>query len=194
MTARATSAAVPRASALESRLTTVVVVAPLVGFVLAIGLWWGTGVDMNDLLVLAGMYALAGFGITVGFHRMLTHRSFDAPTAVRATLAILGSMAAQGAVIHWVADHRQHHMHSDRAGDPHSPHGEDGEGWCRVLRGVWHAHLGWLLGRRERPHARRYAPDLRRDPVITFVDRWFPAWLLLGLLIPFVVGLVLSGG
>ncbi|CAA9485011.1 MAG: Fatty acid desaturase; Delta-9 fatty acid desaturase, partial [uncultured Solirubrobacteraceae bacterium] len=137
---------------------------------------------------------LVGFGVTIGYHRLLTHRSFDAPPAVRGALAILRSMSVQGAVIHWVADHRKHHTFTDEEGDPHSPHTHDVPGWRGVVGGWWHAHTGWLFDRAERASARRFARDLREDPVMRFVDRWFFAWALLGLAIPFAAGFVLSGG
>jgi stearoyl-CoA desaturase (delta-9 desaturase) len=142
---------------------------------------------------MAVMYTLVGFGVTIGFHRLLTHRSFDAPTSVRATFAILGSMSVQGAVIHWVADHRKHHTFTDEEGDPHSPHLHGSSGWRGVLKGWWHAHTGWLFDRAERASARRFARDLREDAAIRWVDRWFPAWALLGLAIPFVAGYAIGG-
>ena len=109
------------------------------------------------------------------------------------TLAILGSMSVQGAVIHWVADHRRHHTFTDEEGDPHSPHTHGGEGWRGVLTGLWHSHMGWLF-EDEHTSARRFAPDLRKDPAIRWVDKLFPVWALLGLAIPFAAGLALSGG
>jgi len=181
-------------SALERRITVAAVAFPFLGFLAAIVLLWGGLVTGRDLAIFAVMYVLAGFGVTIGYHRLLTHRSFEASPAVRGTLAVLGSMALQGAVIHWVADHRKHHTFADEEGDPHSPHVGAGDGWRGVLRGIWHAHTGWLFDRAERASARRYARDLREDPVITFVDRWFPAWVLLGLLLPFAAGVALSGG
>ena len=139
------------------------------------------------------MYVLVGFGVTIGFHRMLTHRAFDAKPSVRALFAIFGSMSVQGAVIHWVADHRRHHAFTDEEGDPHSPHTHEGEGWRGVLTGLWHSHMGWLF-EGQRTSAKRFAPDLKKDPLIRWVDKWFPLWALLGLAIPFVLGFALSGG
>jgi stearoyl-CoA desaturase (delta-9 desaturase) len=183
-------------STLERRITVGAVIVPFLGFVAAIVLLWGGLVTGRDLAILAVMYTLVGFGVTIGFHRLLTHRSFEAPTPVRVTLAILGSMSLQGAVIHWVADHRKHHTFTDEPGDPHSPHVHDGEGWRGVLGGWWHAHTGWLFDRQvtERASARRYARDLREDPAIRFVDRWFLGWVALGLALPFAAGFALSGG
>jgi stearoyl-CoA desaturase (Delta-9 desaturase) len=181
-------------SALERRITIAAVVIPLLGFLVAIVLAWGGLVTARDLAIFAVMYLLSGFGVTVGYHRLLTHRSFEAPTRVRATLAALGSMSVQGAVIHWVADHRKHHTFADEDGDPHSPHTHGGQGWRGVLRGMWHAHTGWLFDRAERASASRFARDLKADPAIRTVDRLFPALALLGLALPFAAGLALSGG
>jgi stearoyl-CoA desaturase (delta-9 desaturase) len=183
----------PGASALERRITVVAVVLPFAGFIAALWLLWGGAVTARDLAILAVMYVLVGLGVTVGFHRMLTHRAFDAKPWLRATLAIFGSMSVQGAVIHWVADHRKHHAFTDEEGDPHSPHTHNAEGWRGVLTGLWHSHMGWLFDG-ERTSARRFAPDLRKDPLIRWVDRLFPVWALLGLAIPFAAGLLLSGG
>jgi stearoyl-CoA desaturase (delta-9 desaturase) len=178
---------------LERRITVAAVVIPFLGFLAAVVLLWGGLVTGTDLAIFAVMYGFTGFGVTVGYHRLLTHRSFDAPSGVRAAFAVLGSMTVQGAPIHWVADHRKHHTFADDDGDPHSPHTEGGEGWRGVLRGWWHAHTGWLFERDRPTSARRFAPDLREDPVIRWVDRRFLWWVLLGLALPFAAGLVLSG-
>jgi stearoyl-CoA desaturase (delta-9 desaturase) len=183
----------PAASALERRITVVAVVLPFAGFLAALWLLWGGAVSGRDLAILAVAYVLVGFGVTIGFHRMLTHRSFEAKPWLRATLAVLGSMSVQGAVIHWVADHRRHHAFTDEEGDPHSPHTHSGAGWRGVLVGLWHSHMGWLF-EDEHTSARRYAPDLRKDPIIRRIDRLFPFWVLLGLLVPAVAGFALSGG
>ena len=171
----------------------VAVVLPFVGFLAALALLWGSGVTWLDLGILAVMYVLVGFGVTIGFHRMLTHRAFDAKPWVRATFAIFGSMSVQGAVIHWVADHRRHHAFTDEEGDPHSPHLHEADGVRGVLKGLWHSHMGWLF-EGQRTSATRFAPDLKKDPVIRWVDKNFPLWALLGLAIPFVLGFALSGG
>jgi stearoyl-CoA desaturase (Delta-9 desaturase) len=183
----------PGASSLERRITVVAVALPFLGFLFALWLLWGGFVTGRDLAILAVTYVLVGFGVTIGFHRMLTHRSFEAKPWLRATFAILGSMSVQGAVIHWVADHRKHHTFTDEEGDPHSPHTHSGEGLKGVLTGLWHSHMGWLF-EDQHSSASRYAPDLKKDPVIRWVDRMFPVWALLGLVIPFVAGFALSGG
>jgi stearoyl-CoA desaturase (Delta-9 desaturase) len=181
-------------STLERRATVVAVVLPFIAFVAAVVLAWGGLVSGRDLAIFAVMYAFAGFGVTVGYHRLFTHRAFDAGPGTRGALAVFGSMGVQGAVIRWVADHRKHHTFTDEEGDPHSPHLHGGEGWRGVLRGWWHAHTGWLFDAGHRASPRRFARDLLEDPVIRFVDRWFLGWVLLGFAIPFAAGLVLSGG
>jgi stearoyl-CoA desaturase (delta-9 desaturase) len=177
---------------LERRITVAAVVIPFVAFVAALWLLWGGAVSGRDLAILAVMYLAVGFGVTIGFHRLFTHRSFDAKPWLRATLAILGSMSVQGAVIHWVADHRKHHTFTDEEGDPHSPHTHGGEGWRAVLAGLWHSHMGWLF-EDEHTSASRYAPDLKKDPLIRRIDQLFPLWVLLGLAIPFVAGFLIGG-
>ncbi|MBJ7347701.1 MAG: acyl-CoA desaturase [Thermoleophilaceae bacterium] len=181
-------------SKLERRITIAAVVLPFLGFLVAIVLLWGGMVSALDLGIMAVMYLISGFGITVGYHRMLTHRSFETSPAVRGAFAIAGSMSLQGAPIHWVADHRKHHDFSDEQGDPHSPHTHNHSGWRGVIVGWWHSHTGWLFDRKDRASATRYARDLREDPLIQWVDRHFITWVLLGLAIPFVLGFALSGG
>src|SRR5687768_9010853 len=139
------------------------------------------------------MYAATGLGVTVGFHRMLTHRAFKTKRWVRATFAILGSAAIEGPVISWVADHRKHHAFADVPGDPHSPHVDHGVGLGGVARGLVHAHMGWLFRHDQRGARDRYAPDLLADPVMRFVDRMFPAWALGGLALAAGLGVAIGG-
>ncbi len=154
---------------------------------------WNDLLHWSDILVFVIMYVLTGLGVTVGFHRYLTHRSFKTGKAVRATFGILGSAAIEGPVISWVADHRKHHAFSDKEGDPHSPHvGHEG-GWRGALRGLAHAHMGWLFIHTERGAKRRYAPDLMDDPVIGFIDRTFLVWALGGLAVAFALGYAIGG-
>jgi stearoyl-CoA desaturase (delta-9 desaturase) len=154
---------------------------------------WNDLMHWSDVFVFVIMYLLTGLGVTVGFHRYLTHRSFKTGKAVRAILAILGSAAIEGPVTAWVADHRKHHAFSDKEGDPHSPHvGHDG-GWKGALQGLVHAHMGWLFIHTQRGAKKRYAPDLVKDPVISWVDRWFLAWALGGLLVAFALGYAIGG-
>jgi stearoyl-CoA desaturase (delta-9 desaturase) len=139
------------------------------------------------------LYVATALGVTVGFHRHFTHRSFKTTRPVRVVLAVLGSAAVEGPVISWVADHRKHHAFSDRDGDPHSPHVGHGGGWRGTLRGLAHAHVGWLFVHDQRGKRSRYAPDLLDDPAIRFVDRTFLVWVLAGLALPFGLGWVLGG-
>ena len=166
---------------------------PVAGFVVALVLLWDRAVGPIDLSIMLVLYLLTGVGITVGFHRLLTHRSFEAPAAVRVTFAVLGSMAVQGPVISWVADHRKHHAFTDEEGDPHSPHLSRLPGLLGAVSGLWHAHVGWLFSAEGRASRERYARDLMRDRAIRFVDRWFGLWLLLGLAVPFALGWLITG-
>ena len=154
---------------------------------------WDKALHWRDLAILGGLYAVTGLGVTVGFHRLLTHRSFKTSPALRGIFAALGSAAIEGPVISWVADHRKHHTFSDEQGDPHSPHVGHGGGWRGTLRGLFHAHLGWLFIHTERGSKRRFAPDLMDDPVVSFVDRTFLLWAVIGLAIPFALGYAIGG-
>ena len=139
---------------------------------------WSSLLGWSDLIVFAIMYIATGLGITVGFHRLFTHRSFKTGKAVRAILAALGSAAIEGPVISWVADHRKHHAYSDQPGDPHSPHVDHGHGLKGALRGLLHAHVGWLFIHTERGLKSRYAPDLIADPIVSFINRTFVLWVV----------------
>lgn len=167
------------------------VFVPVVGLVAAVVLLWGRGVGTVDLVLLLSFYTLTTLGITVGYHRMFTHRALRAGPAVRGALAVLGSMSGQGPVIEWCAMHRQHHKHSDRPGDPHSPH-HHGAGVVGFFKGMWHAHVGWLFA--DAPaDASASVPDLVADPVLRFVDRHFWVWMLGGWILPGVVGGLVTG-
>jgi stearoyl-CoA desaturase (delta-9 desaturase) len=167
-------------------------VLPAVAVAVAVVLLWNSAVGVRDLAILVVAYTLTGLGVTVGYHRLLTHRSFETPRAVRFTFALLGTMAAEGPPITWVAHHRQHHAFADEEGDPHSPH-HHGGGWRGALGGLWHAHLGWLLDDRLGSSALRYAPDLVREPEMRWLSRHFLGVVAAGLLLPGVAGLALSG-
>ena len=168
-------------------------VLPFLAFIAAIVLLWNRIVDWSDLAVLAVMYFLAGFGVTVGFHRLLTHRSFQTFKPVEYLLAALGSMAVQGPVISWVADHRKHHAHTDEEGDPHSPHVGHAGGLKGSLQGLWHAHMGWLFDSHGRAEAKRYARDLVEDPGMRAINRNFLAIVFVGLALPFGLGYAIEG-
>jgi stearoyl-CoA desaturase (delta-9 desaturase) len=163
---------------------------PPVGLAVAIYVFWRHGVGPVDLGLMGGMYFLSLLGITLGYHRLFTHKSFTTPAFVRFLLAAFGSMALQGPVIQWVAHHRRHHQTSDTEGDPHSPHLHDGSLWS-ALKQAWHSHAGWLFGE-EPQDLRRSVSDLLNDPVVAFVDRTFWYWVLAGLLIPAACGLAIG--
>jgi stearoyl-CoA desaturase (Delta-9 desaturase) len=184
----------PVAHPARDRIITAVVTVVPFGLV-GVAAWhaWNDLLGWHDLVVFAVTYVVTGLGVTVGFHRHLTHRSFQAGRVVRGTLAALGSAAIEGPVISWVADHRKHHAFSDEEGDPHSPHVGHGGGLRGTLRGLAHAHLGWLFVHSQRGSKRRFAPDLLRDPVITFIDRTFLLWAAVGLAIPFGLGVAVGG-
>ena len=161
-----------------------------------IGMYFGWTAHMlvwQDLLVLGVLYCGVGAGVTVGFHRLFTHRSFKTSRPMRAFWAILGSMAAEGPVIDWVATHRKHHRYSDQDGDPHSPHLHERSGWRGEISGLAHAHLGWVFSDMEVADENRYAKDLLNDPWVKFVDRTFVVWVIAGLGVAFGLGVALTG-
>jgi stearoyl-CoA desaturase (Delta-9 desaturase) len=169
------------------------VVLPFIATLLAIVFLWNSWVTAADLIIAAVMYILTAIGITVGFHRLLTHRAFQTSKPIEYLFAVLGSMAVQGPVIAWVADHRKHHAHTDEEGDPHSPHaGLDG-GVQGVFAGLWHAHTGWLMSSQGRADWKKYAPDLYEDRGMRFINRHFGFLVYLSLAIPAVAGFVVSG-
>jgi stearoyl-CoA desaturase (delta-9 desaturase) len=168
-------------------------ILPFLATIAAIPLLWNSLVSTTDLLILAVMYLLTAAGITVGYHRLLTHRSFQTSKPVEYGFAALGSMAVQGQVIAWVADHRKHHAHTDEEGDPHSPHVGHGSGLLGVLRGLWHAHMGWLFSEHGRADWKRYAPDLYEDRGMRFLNRHFVALVIASLAIPALAGYAIAG-
>jgi stearoyl-CoA desaturase (Delta-9 desaturase) len=169
------------------------VTVPLLGVVAAAILLWGWGLGWVDLGLLVGMYLLTMIGVTVGFHRLFTHRSFQTSRPIQFVLGVLGSMTFQGPLIDWVGRHRIHHHFSDEDGDPHSPHTNGyGSGLWGLLRGFWHAHIGWAFAPMQEG-TERYAGDLRRSPMLRAVSALFPLWALFGLLIPAVIGLAVAG-
>jgi len=162
-------------------ITGTISVVPFIGLLLVGWQVWNEYLHWSDILVFAILYVSTALGVTVGFHRLFTHRSFATSRVLRGVFAALGSAAIEGPVISWVADHRKHHAFSDAPGDPHSPHVDHGVGWRGALRGLMHAHMGWLFIHTQRGARKRYAPDLVADPVVSFVDRTFIWWALGGL-------------
>jgi len=159
---------------------------PLAAVVAAIPVVWGWGIGWRDVVLAFLMYAVTGHGITAGFHRYFTHGSFKATRALRVGLAVAGSMAIEGPVIRWVADHRRHHAYSDRDGDPHSPW-RYGETFGALCKGLFHAHVGWMFDV-EQTNQRRFAPDLLADRDVVRISRQFPMWVLVSLLSPALIG------
>jgi stearoyl-CoA desaturase (delta-9 desaturase) len=183
----------PTAHETRDRVITAIVTAvPFLGLGFACWQTWEGLLRPSDVAVFAILYVSTAMGVTVGFHRLLTHRSFKTTKAVRAVLAVLGSAAIEGPVISWVADHRKHHAFADKPGDPHSPHVDHGVGWKGALRGLVHAHVGWLFIHTDRGSRARFAPDLVKDRVVSFVDRTFVLWALGGLAAAFGLGALLG--
>ncbi len=174
-------------------ITGIVTIAPVLSLFFVAWQLWDSLLGWRDILVFLLLYLLTGVGVTVGFHRLFTHRAFKTTPHVRAALAILGSAAIEGPVISWVADHRKHHQFSDQEGDPHSPHVGHGQGWRGALRGLAHAHVGWLFIHTHRGRRARYAPDLLADPIVSWVDRTFIVWALGGLAAAFALGWLCGG-
>jgi stearoyl-CoA desaturase (delta-9 desaturase) len=180
----------------QARLQRIVIlwltIGPFAGLVAAVVFLWGQGISGLDLGLLLGFYVLTGLGVTVGFHRLLTHGSFDTSKRARVVLATLGSLAVEGSVISWVADHRRHHAFADKEGDPHSPHLIEGEGLKSIFKGLWHAHVGWFFSE-EKTERGRWAPDLMKDPALRKIDRAFPALVVISFLAPALIGFVVTG-
>ena len=176
---------------LQRRVVLLLTAGPFVGLLLALWMLWGRGFSYTDLGIFVGLYGFTGIGITIGFHRLFTHRSFETKAWVKGLFAIAGSMAMEGSVIAWVADHRRHHAFADKPGDPHSPHLEEGAGLLGVLKGLWHAHMGWLFDR-TRTVQERWAPDLLKDRTVVAMNRLFPLWAILSFFAPAALGFAIT--
>ena len=160
---------------------------PFVGLIAAVALLWDRAVGPLELGLMAGLYVITCLGVTLGFHRLFTHRAFETSRPFRAVVAVIGSMAVQGSVIKWVADHRKHHAFTDQYGDPHSPH-LSGPGFWGAAKGLWHAHMGWLFESVGTTDERRFAPDLVKDRALRVIDKLFGLWVALSFAIPFALG------
>jgi stearoyl-CoA desaturase (delta-9 desaturase) len=169
------------------------VALPPVGLIVAIALLWNRAIGPLELSLLIGFYVITCLGVTLGFHRLFTHRAFETSLPFRAVVAVLGSMAVQGSVIKWVADHRKHHAFTDEEGDPHSPH-LAGPGFWGAIKGLWHAHMGWLFECVGTADESRFAPDLVKDRALRVIDKLFGLWVALTFLIPFALGWIIGGG
>lgn len=153
----------------------VIVLVPFLGTLYAIMLLWQRYVGWLDLTLMFGLYLLSGLGITVGYHRLLTHKSFETSPVMKALLLIFGTMAVEGNPINWASAHIQHHAHSDQEDDPHSP-----------LEGLWHSHIGWMFQHASNPKV--YGKWLYKDPVVVWVDRTWLVWVVLGFVLPLAIG------
>lgn len=179
-----------RASLQKVLVTSVLTAGPAIGLVVVLTLMWGHAVHVMDLVMAGGFYVVTGFGVTVGFHRMLTHRSFRATRALKIVLAIAGSMAIEGSATAWVANHRRHHMFSDQGLDPHSPHRFDGRP-LGVIRGFLWAHIGWLF-LADATSTGRFAPDLVDDTDMRRISMLFPVLAVVSFLLPLALGWALT--
>jgi stearoyl-CoA desaturase (Delta-9 desaturase) len=168
------------------------VLLPFAGVLVAVVLLWGTLVHWSALVAMFAMYLLTCLGVTLGFHRLLTHRSFQTYKWFQYGVAAVGSMSVQGPVMSWVADHRKHHAHTDQEGDPHTPHGH-GSGLKGAVAGLWYAHMGWLFEKSGQAEHARYARDLYEDRGFRIIHRTFGLWVLLGIAIPFAIGYAFAG-
>ena len=181
----------PRQTFVARAVTLLLVVGPLIAVGVAIPLLWGHLLNVRDLLLASAFYVVTGFGVTVGYHRLFAHRSFRAHRLLKVALAAAGSMAVEGSPVSWVANHRRHHLFSDKAGDPHSPH-LHGSSVLGQLRGFAHAHVGWLFAN-DSTSATRYAPELLADRDSRMISRLFPFFVVCSLAGPFFLGWTLSG-
>ncbi len=178
--------------ALQRLITTILVLAPVLALGAALPSLWGHAIHWRDVILAVALYTITGLGMTVGFHRLFAHRSFKATRVLKVILAVSGSLAVEGSLVAWVANHRRHHMFSDQPGDPHSPWwppGAKGGG----LRGFVHAHVGWLFGADSTP-IRRFAPDMLGDPDVVLIGRLFPLLAIASFALPFGLGWLWSGG
>lgn len=176
----------------EKVVTLTIVGTPFLVLVFGIIWYWGEGVQLRDVLLAAVLFLVIGHGITVGYHRLLAHRAFTACRPLKLALIGAGSMAFEGGPIGWVANHGRHHLFSDQPQDLHSPH-QFGAGTGAQLRGLWHAHVGWLLQHARAPWE-RHASDLLADRDLVVMNALFPVWCVASLAIPFGLGWLLGGG
>jgi stearoyl-CoA desaturase (delta-9 desaturase) len=179
-------------SRLERNANLAAVFVPLVALAVSVPLLWGRLVNTTDLLIAAVLYLMTGFGVTLGYHRLLTHRAYATHRPIERALALAGAMSLQGSPADWVADHRKHHAHTDKDGDPHSPHAGAGAGLGGAVRGLFHAHVGWLWRNQGQAETRRYAPELIEDRWMTFLHRRYYLVVALSLALPFVLGGLLT--
>jgi stearoyl-CoA desaturase (delta-9 desaturase) len=183
----------PASNRTERALNSLATLAPTIAFVVVAVVGWGHWLDLDDAIVFLSLWTLSGFGVTIGLHRLLTHRSFKTYKWLRYFWAWAGAMSLEGPLIQWVATHRKHHSFSDEEGDPHSPHGH-GEGLGGAIQGLWHAHIGWLLSADVAAAPTQYAPDLMQDRGMRFISDNYLLWVVLSLVVvPGAFGFALGG-
>jgi len=170
----------------EKVLVGIFVAVPFLAMLAAIPLAWGWGLTWHAAVIAIAFYYISGLGISMGFHRYFTHSSFKATTGLRIALALAGSLAIEGPVLNWVADHRRHHKYSDREGDPHSPW-RFGDDWKALAKGLAWAHTGWLFDGNHTSQE-KFCPDLLADRKIERISRLFPVWVAVSLLAPALIG------
>jgi stearoyl-CoA desaturase (Delta-9 desaturase) len=175
----------------QKLVTLVLVLGPAIGLAVSTSLLWGHAVNLTDVVMGTVFYLVTGLGVTIGYHRLFTHRGFTPSRVLKILLAVFGSMAVEGSVTTWVATHRRHHLYSDLDGDPHSPH-RYGQRGVALLRGLLFAHVGWLFVS-DSSCAERYAPDALRDKDIRRIGRLFPLLAICSLALPFGIGYLLGG-
>jgi stearoyl-CoA desaturase (Delta-9 desaturase) len=178
---------------LERNVNLTAVFLPPLAIAIAVPLLWGSLLGPADVAIALTMYVITGFGITVGYHRLLTHRAFATHRTLERALALAGALAVQGSPGDWVSDHRKHHAHTDQEGDPHSPHAGYGAGVGGALRGLWHAHVGWLWRTQGAADARKYAPELVEDSFMRSLHRRYHLIVLATFALPAALGLALTG-
>lgn len=172
-------------------LTAVILLAPVAALGVILSQVLSDGLAWRNIVIAAIFYVIVAHGVTIGFHRLFTHKSFEARRPLKIALALLGSMSFQGSLIGWVADHRRHHMFTERPGDPHSPTRPPTQPFGRI-RGLVHAHLGWFF-KHESTSRPRFAPDLLADRDVVFIDRLFVPCSVLTLALPFGLGYAITG-
>ncbi len=175
----------------QRRLVVFLTILPFVGVIAAVWMLWGSGLSLTDVGLFLAFYLFTGLGVTIGYHRLFTHKSFESSRALKIVLAIGGSMSIEGSLIGWCAIHRRHHAYSDTEGDPHSPHLDEGPGLKGVVKGLWHAHMGWLVSP-ELTDETRWAPDLQKDKDLVRISKLFPLFAVISFLLPGLLGLVLT--
>ncbi|MCB1743119.1 MAG: acyl-CoA desaturase [Gammaproteobacteria bacterium] len=181
----------PEVLRIQRAIALAVVLLPLLGTILALVLWFRNGIHAIELASLVAMYLLSMLGVTVGLHRYFAHRSFKTGRFMQIFLAVAGSMAAQGPILFWVSTHRRHHAHSDHEGDPHSPN-LHGDGLAGTMRGLWHAHIGWMF-EGSLADVAHYARDILRDRTLLRIHQTYLLWVSLGLALPALAGGLITG-